>query len=206
MNPVESSIARESATTTGNAAERKCELRKTLIALRNGISLEHRNAANGVFSQQLIEWQKHHACAVLAVFWPILNEPDLHLAYAHLAQNGVQLALPVVTGHDAPLSFVAWSPGQAMQVGAFGVVIPAEPQHILTPQAILLPCLGFNAARVRLGYGGGYYDRTLALLPTAITAGIGYECCRVEFAAEPHDVALGSLITEQGIASSALAR
>lgn len=198
MTEVKTSIAREIVATTPNAAEQKAELRKGLLALRSGISAQHRHGADSAIVTHLMAWQTQHLVGSLAVYWPIRGEPDLHDVFEALAQRGVQLALPVVSGADAPLTFAAWTPGQAMQRGTFGVAIPATPQRTVLPQAILLPCLGFNAARIRLGYGGGFYDRTLASLPTIITVGVAYHCCQLEFPAEPHDVALGSLITEHG--------
>jgi 5-formyltetrahydrofolate cyclo-ligase len=85
-----------------------------------------------------------------------------------------------------------------MMCDAFGVAIPALPHRHVIPDAIAVPCLGINSQRIRLGYGGGFYDRTLALLQSVITIGIAFDCNRVDFAAQPHDIALQAVITESG--------
>ena len=128
------------------------------------------------------------------------EEPDLRDVYAELAAQGVQLALPLVVARDAPLQFAAWTPGEPLEVDAMGVSIPAQisaqGRIMLNPEALLIPCVGFNAARVRLGYGGGYYDRTLAVAPRPLAIGIAYANGLASFDAAPHDAALDLIITE----------
>ncbi len=182
-----------------DGALQKPALRTALLAHRKALSASVRNAATTALCAHLIEWQKRCRCTTLAVFWPVRGEPDLMPAYLALADAGVQLALPVAIAPATPLNFVEWVPGQAMQDGLFGVAIPAFPRRLITPQCVLVPCLGFNPARYRLGYGGGFYDRTLQLLPDAVTAGINFDCGRIAFDAEVHDIALHSMITESGI-------
>ncbi|HTN67184.1 MAG TPA: 5-formyltetrahydrofolate cyclo-ligase, partial [Burkholderiaceae bacterium] len=122
-------------------------------------------------------------------------EPDLAPAYATLAMRGVQLALPVVVARAAPLRFAHWIPGAPLVVGTFDVPVPREPTWV-DPPTLLVPCLGFNSARMRLGYGGGFYDRTLAGAPRPATIGIAYGCLQAEFEAAPHDIALDCILTE----------
>jgi 5,10-methenyltetrahydrofolate synthetase len=110
----------------------------------------------------------------------------------------VRLALPVVVDKDAPLRFVNWTPGDAMLKDGFGVAIPASGE-VVSPQALLIPCVGFNRQRLRLGYGGGFYDRTLAVDPRPTTVGIGYACGLVDFDGAAHDIALDMIFTETGI-------
>jgi len=124
------------------------------------------------------------------------DEPDLRAAFAQLAARGVKLALPVVTAPAAPLAFAAWAPGDALVKDALGVSVPASLDLVPCPQALLIPCVGFNAARFRLGYGGGYYDRTLAVVPRPLTVGIAYACLAASFDAAPHDIALDTILTE----------
>ena len=199
MTLPDSRIAREPAPSTTNAALRKIALRSELLARRDGLSQAARRIATKRLGDHLIEWEQRCRCATLAVFWPIRGEPDLTARYDELTRCGVQLALPVVTAVDAPLVFVAWTPGKTMMCDAFGVAIPALPHRLTTPDAVLVPCVGFNPGRVRLGYGGGFYDRTLAELPAAATIGIAFDCARAEFDAEAHDIALHNVITESGI-------
>lgn len=199
MTNTDPRIARASHEFAADSALQKPILRARLLAHRSALPALVRCAATAALCEHLIEWQKHCGCTTLAVFWPVRGEPDLMPAYLALAASGVQFALPVVTAAEVPLNFVAWVPGQTMQVAAFGVPIPALPGRLVTPQGVLVPCLGFNWAGYRLGYGGGFYDRTLRVLPDAITAGIGFDCGRVAFHAESHDIALQSMITESGI-------
>ena len=126
------------------------------------------------------------------------KEPDVRAAYATLAGLGVQLALPVVDDSDLPLRFIAWTPGEALQKDAMGVSVPVSQTTCVQPEGLLIPCLGFTAAGLRLGYGGGFYDRTLAQEPRPLTVGIAYAAAQVNFAAEPFDVALQRIITELG--------
>ena len=144
----------------------------------------------------MLAWCTAHGLTELGVYWPLRGEPELAPAYAALAQAGVRLALPVVLARAAPLGFLAWVPGEAMENDALGVAVPARRRALARPSALLLPCLGFNEAGYRLGYGGGYYDRTLAALPRPRTAGVAYANTLADFAGAPHDVALDVVITE----------
>ena len=100
---------------------------------------------------------------VMAVYWPIRGEPSLGALPQRWTQAGVQLALPVVSGRHLPLQWVAWAPGDPMSAGAYGIATPAV-QRPVRPVVLLVPCVGFDRRGFRIGYGGGYYDRTLAAL------------------------------------------
>ncbi|EGF32665.1 5-formyltetrahydrofolate cyclo-ligase [Oxalobacteraceae bacterium IMCC9480] len=174
-----------------------------MLGLRKALTGAARDAACASIGRYLLDWQAGSAATTLAVYWPIRGEPDLAGAYRQLVMRGVQLALPIVSGAAAPLTFAAWTPGQPMTPDTFGVPVPAAPQRLLVPDAILIPCVGISAQRFRLGYGGGMYDRTLALLPSVPAIGIAFDCARTEFAAAPHDIRLQALITENGIDDAA---
>jgi 5,10-methenyltetrahydrofolate synthetase len=124
------------------------------------------------------------------------GEPDLSETYQMLAREGAALALPVVVQRHAALAFAAWTPGEAMVTDPMGVAVPADLRTVERPPALLVPCLGFNEERYRLGYGGGFYDRTLAAPPRPFTLGIAYACQQVRFGADEHDVPLDTVITE----------
>jgi 5-formyltetrahydrofolate cyclo-ligase len=132
----------------------------------------------------------------LGVYWPLAGEPDLRAAYAELALAGVRLALPVVMERDAPLAFTEWTLDEPMLAGRDGRAVPATLRFIERPPALLIPCLGFNAEGYRLGYGGGYYDRTLELVPRPLTLGIAYSKQEAQFGHAPHDVPLDVIVTE----------
>lgn len=174
----------------------KMSLRSELLAARRALTDEQRSDAAEKIGLQVINWVARCAIKTLAVYSPLRDEPDLTATWSALAASGVALALPVVVANDAPLCFVAWQPGQAMVRDALGVAIPALPHRPIRPEALCIPCLGITPQRMRLGYGGGFYDRTLAALPSATAVGIAFDCCKTEFAAEAHDIALHAVITE----------
>jgi len=177
----------------------KAQLRRTLLATRQAIDPAHRRDWDAELGKRVITWvagwSQAHPEGTLGVYWPIRGEPDLRPAYDELAARDVRLALPVVTGVDSPLRFVSWTPGEAMVKDGFGVAIPASYVTVM-PQALLIPCVGFNRNKIRLGYGGGFYDRTLAPLARPQTVGIAYSCGLAEFDGAAHDIALDAVITE----------
>ncbi|MFT5532522.1 MAG: 5-formyltetrahydrofolate cyclo-ligase [Burkholderiaceae bacterium] len=201
MNRTEPSIAWGGSGSEADLAQHKEVLRGQLLALRKTLTDSNRAKACQAISQHLLNWQAGSTAATLAVYWPIRGEPDLTDAYRQLAARGVQLALPITSGPATPLLFAAWTPGQPMAPDAFGVPVPAPDgrRNMLVPDAILIPCVGVSAQRYRLGYGGGMYDRTLALLPSVPTIGIAFDCARSDFTAAAHDIRLRALITESGI-------
>lgn len=175
----------------------KTALRRALIADRQAIESEVRRLWDAAIGARVIDWWAVHRAKTLGVYWPVRGEPDLRMVYVELATHGVQLALPIVVGKEEPLRFAAWTPGDPLTKDALGVAIPAEANNAVQPEALLVPCVGFNASNMRLGYGGGFYDRTLAIEPRPFTVGIAYECALVEFDGAAHDVALDRIITER---------
>ncbi|MRR51927.1 MAG: 5-formyltetrahydrofolate cyclo-ligase, partial [Rhodocyclaceae bacterium] len=113
---------------------------------------------------------------------------------------GWRLALPVVTIPNAPLAFRAWTPATATSKDRYGIPTPLDGDW-LTPTVLLLPLVAFDNAGYRLGYGGGYFDRTLAaMVPSPLAVGLGFELARVpSIHPEPHDMRLDAIITEAGV-------
>lgn len=148
--------------------------------------------------KQLLAWLEQNPAPSIGVYWPYMGEPDLTPIYPELTAQGIVLALPVVMQRNAPLAFYRWQPGEKLIKDAHGVMAPAMRRSTLAPDLLLLPCVGFNAANYRIGYGGGYYDRTLAFAPTVQTAGIAYLMSKVTFKADTHDMPLGCILTEFG--------
>lgn len=155
---------------------------------------EQRARADALIGEQVLAWQHANPVDVLGVYWPIRSEPDLRATYDELVRLGVRLALPVVEEKEAPLRFAAWTPGEPVVKDAMGVSIPAPPQRVVQPQALLIPCVGYTAERVRLGYGGGFYDRTLAMQPRPFAIGIAYAGALAAFDRAPHDAVLDLII------------
>ncbi|HYD81230.1 MAG TPA: 5-formyltetrahydrofolate cyclo-ligase [Paucimonas sp.] len=174
----------------------KAALRTELLAARNAMPKEARRKYDASIGEQVLAWWHARPVDVLGVYWPIRGEPDLRPAYEELFRLGVQLALPVVVADDAPLRFAAWAPGNAVVKDAMGVSIPAPPQRVVQPQALLIPCVGYSRERARLGYGGGFYDRTLAGAPRPFAVGIAYSCALADFERAAHDAVLDLVITE----------
>jgi 5,10-methenyltetrahydrofolate synthetase len=175
----------------------KADLRKRLLTARRALDMATRAAWDHAIGGQVVAWWKDARPAALGVYWPLRDEPDLHAAYAELARLGARLLLPVVVEKHQALAFAEWRIGEAMVKDTMGVAVPADLRlQAATPPALLVPCLGFNPQGYRLGYGGGFYDRTLAREPRPRTLGIAYQCLQVPFTVDGHDVALDRIITE----------
>ncbi len=102
--------------------------------------------------------------AVVAGYWPLGSEMDVRPLMLRLAAAGAEMALPVTRAGDQPLEFRRWRPGDVLEPGAHGVSQPKADAPVVVPAVLLVPLLAFDAAGWRLGYGAGYYDRTLAVL------------------------------------------
>ncbi|MBA5637258.1 5-formyltetrahydrofolate cyclo-ligase [Duganella sp. LX20W] len=176
----------------------KADLRKQLLSARRAVDAATRTAWDAAIGGHVLAWSEAAAVSALGVYWPLRDEPDLQAAYAELARRGVRLLLPVVVEKHAPLAFADWQIGEPMVKDGMGVAVPAELRLAARPPALLVPCLGYNRHGYRLGYGGGFYDRTLEAQPRPRTVGIAYACQQAAFGDDPHDVALDCIVTEQG--------
>lgn len=192
-------ITRAPAAPPAFAANQKAILRARLLGLRRGLAAEARAGWDAAIGARILAWCAGTGVEALGVYWPLQGEPELGAAYAQLAARGVRLALPVVLEKHAPLAFTAWTPGEPMVKDGMGVAVPAALRLEARPAALLVPCLGFSPGRFRLGYGGGFYDRTLESEPRPATLGVAYACLAAEFASDAHDVALDAIVTEDGL-------
>lgn len=172
-------------------------MRARLLAAR--LDLEDRAEREQVLVNRISRWLRTMPVMRLAFFWPIKGEPNLApLIATWLAENTArQAGLPVVVGEV--LEFAPWTPKTPMEPGEYGIQVPASKQR-MKPQLVLIPCLGIDQNRYRLGYGGGYYDRTLARTsPRPVSVGIGFDCARVSsIKPKPHDIRLDLALTEGG--------
>ena len=140
--------------------------------------------------------------AVVAAYWPMEDEADPRALMTALADAGFRIALPVVTGAARPLVFRRWEPGAVLVPGRFGTQEPDEAADVLVPALVLVPLLAFDDAGWRIGYGGGFYDRTLeALRGSGSVTAIGVAFAGQQTASVPHgehDQPLDGIITEAG--------
>ncbi len=136
----------------------------------------------------------------IGIYWPIRGEIDLRpLARAHTERGGT-VALPVVVEPFAPLEFWRWAPGTPIRHDRAKIPIPAERDPV-QPQTLLIPLVGYDPEGYRLGYGGGYYDRTLAAAqPCPLRIGLGYEEGRLPtIYPQPHDIPMNVIVTASAI-------
>jgi len=183
---------------------RKAE-RARLRALRDAMGAADRRTASEALDSRLrgflAEGLGAMAGRVFSGYWPIKGEPDLRPLLAALAAGGVIVALPVVEVKAAPLAFRRWTPATRMVRGDWGIPVPPPEAARLVPQVALAPLVGWDGAGYRLGYGGGYFDRTLAALaPRPFVVGVGYEAARLAtIYPQPHDIRLDAIVTEAGV-------
>lgn len=138
--------------------------------------------------------------ARIALYWPIHGEPSILSLMNHPNCTDLLWALPKASKKGQPLQFLEYNAQDPLSVDAMGVATPAL-ERVCQVEILFIPCLGFNTQRFRLGYGGGFYDRTLALPAFAKlpTVGIAYSASQFdEFLGNTHDIALGQIITERG--------
>ncbi|EYD77435.1 5-formyltetrahydrofolate cyclo-ligase [Rubellimicrobium mesophilum DSM 19309] len=138
---------------------------------------------------------------VVSGYWPIKGELDLRPWMTALHERGAMLALPVVEVPGTPLIFRRWSPGLKMERGHWGIPVPPAESLQMTPEVSLAPVMGWDGEGYRLGYGGGYFDRTLASLsPVPLAIGVGVQAARISsIHPQPHDIALSAIVTEAGL-------
>lgn len=137
--------------------------------------------------------------SVLAFCWPIKHEPDVREIVDLWRAAGCRAALPMVVAEDTPLAFREWHSETPLEPDRYGIPTPVAGDW-LQPDMILLPLNGFDDAGYRLGYGGGYFDRTLAILiPRPLAVGVGFEINRLpSIRPEAHDQRLDWIVTEAG--------
>jgi len=171
-------------------------LRRDMVARRAALS----EATHAAWSARIVDHLGVLARPqVVAFCWPIKHEPDVRAMVDRWLAAGAQAALPVVVDEAAPLAFRAWRSDTPLIADRYGIPTPTSGDFV-HPDLILLPLNGFDAAGYRLGYGGGYFDRTLAALrPRPLAVGVGFEINRVDsIRPEAHDQRLDWIVTEAG--------
>ena len=183
------------------APEDRRALRRRLLALR--AALPDRETADAQIAAALAPLLERLGVQRLGFYWPIQQEFDVRDTVTRwlAAMPGRVAALPIVSRPAAPLDFHAWAPDTTMRAGQYGIPVP-DGTGAVTPDALLIPCVGFSADKFRLGYGGGFYDRTLDVLRGrggAVTAvGVGFDAqCVASVPKNSGDQPLDWLVTER---------
>lgn len=183
-------------------SDQKRAARAAAIANRDAAHARGAGAARRAAAHMLHEIAQLRARGTVAAYLPIRSELDTRPLLLSLQGFGVRLAMPVVEGAGKPLRFRVWTPETPLAQTAFGLQEPAEGEFV-TPDLVVVPLLAFDSQGWRLGYGGGFYDRTLAALRAAgeVTAiGFGYAAQQVPAVPRgPHDARLDAVATEIGI-------
>jgi 5-formyltetrahydrofolate cyclo-ligase len=169
--------------------------RAMLIAARREISAQVRKQWDKEISEQVLAWCKTNPVKIVGVYSPIQGEPSLYEVFPDLAEMGIRLALPSVPAADHALTFSAWTPGDELMKDRYGVLVPLETAPLVKPDVLFIPCVGYTTDGYRLGYGGGFYDRTLAEKPRPKTVGVAYRFSLCELELQPHDIAMDYIIT-----------
>lgn len=179
----------------------KAALRKQLQAERQAMFDRHQRAMH--LQEVLRVWLVSRDEQSIGAYWPIKGEFDALPALYRWTEADPQrrIGLPVIDRATKQLRFHVWFPGCPMEEDAYGIPKPKDTE-VFEPTLLLVPCVGFGPNGTRLGYGGGFYDRTLAALdPRPYTVGVGYGHGYIPWLQpEPHDVPLDAMLTEDGLA------
>jgi 5,10-methenyltetrahydrofolate synthetase len=192
------------------SAEDKARERKALRAalLEARLALPDRMERARALQQVMRIWLVGRADTVIGAYWPIKGEFDPLPALHRWKEDGElqgeatrkRIGLPVVDKVHKTLTFHAWYPGCPMEEDAYGIPKP-KGTEVVVPTLLFVPCVGYAPGGYRLGYGGGFYDRTLATLqPKPLTVGLGFGTGFLDdFEPEPHDVPLDAILNDHGV-------
>ncbi len=174
--------------------------RQRLLELRTGAPPGERRLWGQAIEARLRALLTERPGITLGVYWPFQAEFDPRPVIDWLIAQGSAVALPAVVDKKGPLEYRAWRPGEALVDGVWNIPIPLK-GDIVIPQAVLAPLVGFDRDCYRLGYGGGYFDRTLAALsPRPLAIGVGFELSQIEtIYPQPFDIPMDVMVTEAEI-------
>ncbi|WP_459675797.1 5-formyltetrahydrofolate cyclo-ligase [Acidisoma sp. 7E03] len=175
-------------------AAAKAALRQAAIAARVGFD----PALGEILARHVLASLAFPSGATISGFWPMGEEIDIRPLLAALHARGHSIGLPVTGRRGEALVFRLWTPGAVMTAGRFGTSHPEGP--VVTPAVLLIPLLAFDGEGRRLGYGGGFYDRTIAALPGSLRIGCAYAAQEVPLVPTgPFDQKLHAIATEAGV-------
>ncbi len=187
----------ERSSAWGDVARWRKAERQRLIEARLAMSASERAARTERIAGKLDRAVGSVARRVVGVYWPFRGEPDLRNWTIRVAERGGRIALPVVIRKGWPLEFRIWAPGDPLERGVWNILVPSRGPAV-EPDIVVAPVVGFDGGNFRLGYGGGFYDRTLAAMARPPrTIGVGYEEARIPtIYPQAHDIALGEIVTD----------
>ena len=181
-------------------------LRKALVEAR--LQMPDRLVRAEALQQLVRIWLLDRPDTVIGAYWPIKGEFDPLPALHRWKEDGElldepalrRIGLPVVDKQHKTMTVHAWYPGCPMEEDAYGIPKPKDTE-LIVPTLLFVPCVGYGPGGYRLGYGGGFYDRTLATLdPMPFTVGLGYtQGFLDDFEPEPHDMPLGAILNDNGV-------
>lgn len=178
----------------------KRQMRLTAVRKRSEIAADYAS----ISAEKLVDLAQRLALpekAAVSAYWPMKSEMDVRPLMRYFHETGHTVCLPVVTRKDEPMLFRRWAPDDKLVVGMYGVEQPDEKSESVVPDVLFLPLLAFDRRGGRLGYGGGFYDRTLKLLRKEghrLIAGVGFAMQEVESVPlEETDERLDVILTEK---------
>lgn len=178
---------------------RKAE-RQRLIEARLAVSAAERQQMSEAIAANLANELGEVDGKTISFYWPFRGEPDLRSLIEQLSERSAICALPIVTAKGQPLTFRSWRQGEELERGIWNIPVPTKGE-IVTPDIVIAPVVGFDPACFRLGYGGGFFDRTLAAMPNMPRVlGVGYTSQAIPtIYPQPHDISMDCIVTEAGI-------
>jgi 5-formyltetrahydrofolate cyclo-ligase len=171
--------------------------RQRLLVLRTGAPAAERRQWGQQIELRLRSLFGKRPGTILGVYWPFQGEFDPRPLIDWLIAKGSVVALPAVVDKKGPLEYRSWRPGEPLVDGVWNIPVPQK-REIVIPRAVLAPLVGFDRQCYRLGYGGGYFDRTLAALsPPPLAVGVGFELSRIEtIYPQPFDIPMDVVVSE----------
>ena len=171
--------------------------RERLINERLALAPEERQIRSGRIASMLDLTIGKFSGRIVGTYWPFRGEPDLRNWGIRVIERGGRIALPVVIRKGWPLEYRIWTPGDPLERGVWNILVPSRGPAV-QPDVVIAPVVGFDEAHYRLGYGGGFFDRTLAAMPRKpLTIGVGYAQTRMPtIYPQSHDIPMDVVVTD----------
>lgn len=175
---------------------RKSE-RERLIGERIAMPVSKRESVGELIARDLDALVPDTRETVVSIYWPFRGEPDLRNWMSSICGRGLRAALPIVVAKGQALKFREWTPETRMERGVWNIPIPTSDSPDIVPNVVISPLVGFDPSGYRLGYGGGFFDRTLAgLSPKPLVIGVGYKEARIPtIYPQWHDIPMTYIVT-----------